>query len=184
MKGSLVVLVVLAMVAVSLPSHVRGQTPAPKIAYVDVGKVMLESEKGKEARKSLTDEFEKRKKEIAQRQDELQKMKDTLEKDTTIITPEARSEKEKQYQTKLKDYQRLASDYQSEIQQKDRELTQKVLKDLEEIIKDMGEQDKYTVILEKSHSGILFGSPAIDITEKVIAQYNQTAKKKPASAKK
>ena len=183
MKRNLMVLAALAMVAVSIPSQVRGQTPTPKIAYVDLKKVIVESEKGKEARKSLTDEFEKRKKEIAQRQDELQKIKDTLEKDAMVITPEARTEKEKQYQTKLKDYERLASDYQSEIQQKDQELTQRVVKDLEEIIKDMGEQDKYTVILEKNHSGILFASPAIDITEKVIAQYNQTAKKKPAAKK-
>jgi len=184
MKGSLGVIVVLAMVAVSLPSQVMGQTPALKIAYVDVKRVMLESETGKEARKILSDEFEKRKKEITRRQDELQKIRDTIEKDATIITPEARSEKEKQYQTKLKDYQRLASDYQSEIQQKDRELTQKVLKDLTEVIKGMGEQVKYTIILERSQSGILFGSPAIDLTEKVIAQYNRTANKKPATTKK
>lgn len=184
MKRSLVALVVLAMVAVSMPFQARGETPALKIAYVDLKRVMLESEKGKEARKGLTDEFEKRKKEIAQKQGELQKIKDALEKGADMMTPEARSEKEKQYQTKLKNYQRIANDYQSEIQQKDQELTQKVLKELEEIIKGMGDQDRYTLILEKNHAGILFGLPAIDITEKVIAQYNQTAKKKPATPKK
>ena len=144
---------VLAMVAVSMPFQARGETPALKIAYVDLKRVMLESEKGKEARKGLTDEFEKRKKEIAQKQGELQKIKDALEKGADMMTPEARSEKEKQYQTKLKNYQRIANDYQSEIQQKDQELTQKVLKELEEIIKGMGDQDRYTLILEKNHAG-------------------------------
>ena len=50
------------------------------MAYIDLQRVMLESERGKEARKSLTEELEKRKKEMNQKQDELQKMKDSLEK--------------------------------------------------------------------------------------------------------
>jgi outer membrane protein len=178
----MVTLAVLAMVAVFLPFQAKGQTPAVKVAYVDLQKVMMESEKGKDARKSLTDDFEKRKKEISQKQDELQKMKDALEKQVATITPEARAEKEKQYQNKLKDYQRIATDYQTELQQKDQDLTRRILKDLEEIVKSMGEAEKYTVIFERSQAGILFAAPSIDITDKVIAQYNQTAKKKPAAA--
>lgn len=183
MKRSLVALTALAMLAVFVPFQAKGQTPATKIGYVDLQKVMMESEKGKDARKSLTEDFERRKKEITQKQDELQKMKDALEKQTATITPEARSEKEKQYQTKLKEYQRIATDYQTELQQKDQELTRKILKDLEEIVKGMGESEKYTIIFERSQAGILFVTSAIDITEKVIAQYNQTAKKKPAPKK-
>jgi outer membrane protein len=173
MKRSAVALAALVTVIVFLPFQVKGQTPPLKIAYVDLQKVMLESEKGKEARKALSDEFEKRKKEIAQRQDELQK-----------ITPEARAEKEKQYQAKLKDYQRVGDDYSAELRQKDHELTQKILKDLEEVVKGMGESEKYTFIFEKTHSGILYATPSIDITDKVITLYNQSAKKKPAPASK
>ena len=111
-------------------------------------------------------------------------MKDALEKQTATITPEARADKEKQYQAKLKDYQRVGGDYQTELQQKDQELTQKILKELEEVVKGMGESEKYTIIFEKTHSGILFVTPAIDITDKVISLYNQSAKKKPAAPKK
>ena len=171
------------MIVVFVPIQAKGQTPAAKIAYVDLQKVMMESEKGKEAKKSLQDEFQKRQKEITQKQDELQKMKDAIEKQTATMTPEARAEKEKQYQSKLKDYQRIGSDYQAELQQKDQEVSQKILKDLEEIIKSLGEGEKYAMILEKTQAGILFGSPSVDITDKVIAQYNQVAKKKPAPRK-
>jgi outer membrane protein len=183
MNRILTALAALTIIVVFVPFQAKAQTPAVKVAYVDLQKVMVESEKGKDAKKNLNDEVEKRKKDVGQRQDELQKMKDTLEKQTATITPEARAEKEKQYQTKLKDYQRIATDYQTELQQKDQELTQRILKDLEDIIKGMGEGEKYTIILEKNQAGILFASPAIDITDKVIAQYNQAAKKKPAPKK-
>ena len=111
-------------------------------------------------------------------------MKDALEKQAAMITPEARADKEKQYQTHLKDYQRITTDYQTELQQKDQEFTQKILKDLEELIKTLGETEKYTLILEKTQGGILFASPSVDITDKVIAMYNESLKRKPAAPKK
>lgn len=173
----LVIFAALAML-VFLPFSAKAQSSAVKIGYVDLQRVMLESEKGKEAKKSLTDEVEKLKKQLNQKQDDLQKTKDALEKQTATITPEARADKEKQYQNKLKDYQRLANDYQTELQQKDMEFTQKILKDLEDIIKAMGENDKYTLILEKSQAGILFATPAADVTDRVISLYNDSTKKK------
>ena len=91
-----------------------------------------------------------------------------------------RADKEKQYQTKLKDYQRAANDFETELRQKDMEFTSKILKDLEEIIRKLGETEKYSLILEKSQAGILYATPAIDITDKVIASFNDSSKKKPA----
>jgi outer membrane protein len=176
----LVIFLALAMV-VLLPFYAMAQAAAPKIGYIDLQRVMLESEKGKDAKKSLTDEVEKLKKNLNQKQDDLQKMKDALEKQGVTITPDARAEKEKQYQAKLKDYQRLANDYQGELQQKDMEFTQKILKDLEELIKGMGESEKFTLILEKSQAGILFATPAADVTDRVITLYNESTKKRPAA---
>ena len=148
------------------------------IAYVDLQRVMVESNKGKEAKQTLTQEADRLKKTLDGKQDELQKMKDAIEKQGTTITPEARAEKEKQYQGKLKDYQRLANDYQTEMQQKDMELTQKMLKELEGVIKSLGEKEKYTVIVEKSQ--VLYAAPTVDITNKVINSFNEATKKKPA----
>jgi outer membrane protein len=147
------------------------------IGYVDLQRVMLESEKGKEAKKTLTEEANKMKKTLDAKQEELQKMKDALERQGATITAEARAEKEKQYQTKLRDYQRAYSDYQAELQQKDMELTQGILREIEEVIKALGEKEKFTIIFEKNQAGILFATPAIDITDKVIKQYNEMTKR-------
>jgi outer membrane protein len=163
------------------PLLARAQSSSIKFAFIDLQKVMIESDKGKLARKSLSEELEKRKKELSQKQGDLQKLKDSLEKQAAMITPEARAEKEKHYQTQLKDYQRLTNDYQTELQQKDQEFTQKILKDLEELIKTMGENEKYTVILEKTQGGILYASASVDITDRVIAAYNEWSKRKPAA---
>jgi len=174
-KAGFIVLMVVLFLA---PFVVYSQTA--NIVYVDMQKVMLESDKGKEAKKTLTSEADRLKKALDSKQEELQKLKDALEKQSATITPEARVEKEKQYQNKLKDYQRLYNDYQTDLQQKDMELTQRILKDIEEIIMNIGEKEKYTMILEKNQAGILFANPAVDITNKVINLYNEKLKKTPA----
>ena len=111
-------------------------------------------------------------------------MKDTLDKQGSMITPDARAEKEKQYQAKLKDYQRLVGDADGEMQQKEMELVQKIAKEVAEVVKDLGEKEKYTLIVEKGQGGVLYGSPAIDITAKVLATYNESLKKKTSPPKK
>ncbi len=181
MKKYLAVIVLVLMIGV--PYRLTAQTPPQKIAYIDLQKVMMESEKGKEARKNLADEFDKAKKNLVQKQDDLQKMKDALEKQATTMTPEARADREKQYQSKLKDYQRMQSDYEGELRQKDQEFSQKILKELEEVVKGLGESEKYTLILERTQAGILFGSPTVDVTDKVIVLYNESTKKKTTSKK-
>jgi outer membrane protein len=165
-----------------VPLHGKAQAPPVKIGFVDLQRVMLESEKGKVAKKTLSDELEKLKKNLTQKQDELQKLKDTLDKQSALITQEARAEKEREYQTKLKDYQTLANDYQRDMQHQDREFTQKILKELDDVIKGIGDRDKYTLILERSQGAILFAPTTIDLTDKVISLYNEASKE--ASKKK
>lgn len=175
MKKVLLCVMVVAMLLV--PFVAKSQTL--NIAYVDVQKVLMESERGKEARNTLSKEVEKLKKTLDDKQSELQNMKDAIEKQGATITADARAEKERQYQSKLKDYQRVYNDYQGELQQKDMELTQKIFKEVEEVVKGLGDREKYTIVLEKSQ--VLFASPTIDITNKVITLYNETAKKKSAN---
>jgi outer membrane protein len=179
MKHLMLAVALVAMLFLPLTS--RSQTAG--IGYVDIQRVMLESDKGKEAKKALTEEADKLKKTLDGKQEELQKMKDTIEKQSATITPDARAEKEKQYQAKLKDYQRIYQDYQAELQQKDQEFTQRILKEVEEIIRNLGEKEKYTFIFEKNQAGILFATPAVDVTPKVITLYNEAARKKAAPKK-
>jgi len=181
MKKLFVCLVLVAVML--LPVQLRAQT-AVKIGTIDLQRVMMESEKGKQAKKVLTDEAEKLKKTLSAKQDELQKLKDAVEKQGATITPEARADKEKQYQAKLKDYQRIAGDYQTELQQKDAEYSQRILKELEEIVKNLATTQGYTVILERGQAGVLFAAPSIDMSDQIIKLYNASGTKGAAPAKK
>ncbi|MCX7965959.1 MAG: OmpH family outer membrane protein [Syntrophorhabdaceae bacterium] len=148
------------------------------IAYVDIGKVIMESDKGKQAKKTMDDEIAKIRKELSNKQKELQELKDSIDKQGAALKPEAREEKQKLYNKKLKDYQNLENEYQGDMQQKIAEFEQNLVNEIMEVIKKIGEQDKYTIILQRHPAIILYATPGIDITNKVIEAYNKMAKEK------
>jgi outer membrane protein len=182
-----VISVVMIALSVLFVSAFSADAQYSRIALVDLQKVILESEKGKEARKALTDELDRLKKDLVARQGELQRMKNAAEQQDPMIL-DARPEKDKQYRRKLQEYQNLSEDYQAELKAKDRELTGRILKEVKEVIKNTGVKDKYTLIVAKSRSDdsvILFMDPAIatiDISEEVIREYNNFTKTQTTSA--
>lgn len=168
---------VFALVAVMFLAGAMKSEAQSGIVYVDLQKVMLDSDKGKQTKQTLTNEANRVKANLDARQTELQKLKDSLEKQAATMTPDTRAAKEREYQTKLKDYQRLANDSQTELQQKEMEHIQRILREVEGVVREMAAKEKYLLILERNQSGVLYGNPAIDITGKVITAYNESVKR-------
>jgi outer membrane protein len=147
-----------------------------KIAYVDIQKALNLCEAGKSAKKQITLEVERMRKNFAGKQKELEKVKEDLEKRGLVLSEAAREEKARDYQAKTRDLQRMERDYQEELQRKDRELTESILRKLEVVVKKMGEDGKYTLILERNQGGIIYASDALDLTDELIKIFDQKGK--------
>jgi outer membrane protein len=147
-----------------------------KIAYVDIQKALNLCEAGKAAKKQITLEVERMRKNFAGKQKELEKLKEDLEKRGLVLSEAAREEKARDYQAKTRDLQRMERDYQEELQRKDRELTESILRKLEGVVKKMGEDGKYTLILERNQGGIIYASDALDLTDELIKIFDQKGK--------
>jgi len=147
-----------------------------KIAYVDIQKALNLCEAGKAAKKQITLEVERMRKNFAGKQKELEKLKEDLEKRGLVLSEAAREEKARDFQAKTRDLQRMERDYQEELQRKDRELTESILRKLEVAVKKMGEDGKYTLILERNQGGIIYASDALDLTDELIKIFDQKGK--------
>jgi outer membrane protein len=137
---------------------------------------MNECQAGIEAKKAIAKEMEKLQKLFAERQRELQTMKESLEKQAPMLKPEARATKEKDFQAKVRDYQRWLDDNQKEIQQKGQEIERTIAQGLQGVIKKIGEEEGYTLVLEKNENIVLFSSKAIDLTDRVIKAFDAQKK--------
>ena len=147
-----------------------------KIAYVDMQKALNQSEVGKEAKKTITQEVEKMEKSFSGKQKELEKLREDLEKRGAVMSETVRKEKERDYQARLRDLQRLQRDYEDDLRRKDRELTERILKDLDGIVKKIGEERKFTIILEKNQPAVVYISNTLDLTDEVIKILNEKRK--------
>lgn len=147
-----------------------------KIGYVDIQRAVNDCQAGKEAKKTITKEFEKYQRLGAEKQKELQTMKEAFEKQAPMLNPDARTAKEKEYQSKLRDLQRWAEDSQNEINQKRMELERTISSGLQKVIQKMGAEDGYTLVLEKNETIVLYASKAIDLTERVIKLFDAQKK--------
>lgn len=144
-----------------------------KIGFVDLQRALNESERGKTARDEFRGQVDKLQSSLKRQKDDLEGLKEQLEKKAAVMKDEERANLEEDYRKKLRDFERSYKDTQADLQRKDAELTNDILKDLQEIIREYGESEGYTVILETSGGGFLYGVKSADITETVLEQYNQ-----------
>ena len=143
-----------------------------KVGCVDIQRAVNESNAGKEAKKALGKEIEKFQRQIGDKQNELQTMKESLEKQGPMLTPEVRATKEKDYQNRLREFQRWGEDNQNELNQKRGEMERVIAIALQKVIKKLGEDEGYTLILEKNENIVFHASKSIDITDRVIKIYD------------
>jgi outer membrane protein len=143
-----------------------------KIGYVDLQKALNLSVAGKAAKEKISGKVKEYETIVESRQEELRKLKEELEKKALLLSETARADKERDYQQKLKEFQRFTKDIQEELQQQDADHTRRILEELFQVIKEVGEKEKYTLVLEKTESSILFADDQIDLTARIIKAYD------------
>ncbi len=144
-----------------------------KVGVVDLYRVLNESEEGKKAVNELQSMFDSRQKNLEEKQKKIQNLKDEYEKKRAVLSEEARKSKEDEIERLGRELQRTAADYQVEIQKKQNEITQSMLKDIRQIINDFAKKEGYSLILEKVEQIVIYSTPEVDITDKIIALFNQ-----------
>ena len=117
--------------------------------------------------------LESRQKTLEEKQKKIQSLKEELEKKRSVLSEDARKAKEEEIERLGRDFQRTAADYQVELQKKQNEITQSMLKEIRQLINDFAQKEGYNLIFEKAEQIILFATPEVDITDKIISLFNQ-----------
>lgn len=147
-----------------------------KLGSVDIQKVLLLSDAGKNAKEQLALKANKYEGEKNSREEELKKLKAELEKQSVLLSESARGAKEKDYQQKLKEYQRFLKDAQDDLQAKNDELTSRLVDEIVKVIQDYGKKNDFTFIFVKNE-GMIYLDEKADMTDEVLKIYNAAKKK-------
>jgi len=146
-----------------------------KIGFIDVQRIISESQAGKKAKDRFQAQVKKAETDVQEERQDLERLKNDLDKKGPLLKDEERRNLEADLQKRSVILQRTLGDYQQDLQRRNNEMMAEILKELEQVVTEVGKADKFTLILERSQ--ILYSDQAIDITNKVIDVYNSRMKK-------
>ncbi len=148
-----------------------------KIAVINLQTVLETSKIGKAAQEKLKAERDKLEADLKQKGSELQELEKRLQRESMVMSKEAREEKERELRIKASDFQALQKKYRSDLQDLERDLMGELQKEISALVDEIGKKEGYTLII--SSIGVLYHQPAVDITQRLVAELNARGGKKP-----
>jgi outer membrane protein len=145
-----------------------------KIGVVNLQRVVNESEAGKKATSQLEAVIKERQAKIDEKQVEFEKLQKEMEQKATVLSEDAMKKRKEEIQKKERDLKRLISDSNAELQKLQREKQLGIQKELDALITKIGKDNGYTIILP--NEVVLYYDDAMDMTDLVIKDYDETAK--------
>jgi outer membrane protein len=152
-----------------------------RIGFVDLQKAIRDSHAGKRARAQFQTVIKKIEAGLLKEKQDLERLKSDIEKKGLLLKGEERRSMEKEFQRRARDYQREMNDTREELRQREVDMTNAILKELEKVVTKIGEQEKFTLILERSQ--VLYTDQGVDITDKVIESFDRRVGKKVSKSK-
>lgn len=165
----------LVVAALALSASFVSAQERVKIGFIDIQRVIAESQAGKRAKDRFLAQVKKAEADLQKERQDLERLRNDIDKKGPLLKEEERRNMEGDLQKRSVNLQRTQGDYQQDLRQKENQMMSDILKELEVIVNEVGKTDKFTLILERSQ--ILYSDQGIDITNRVIETFNSRAKK-------
>ncbi len=175
MKKALVTIFLSTSLATGVPVAGYGAPPASQqsfaVYYVDMQRIINESDKGKQAKALLEKQIAQAKEKIKEMQKEIEKLKQKL--NSPVLSKEEKSKLEEELQQKIRDLQRYQQDEQIKIMNLEQKYTMQIIKEVVKLIKNYQKEKHLPMIVDVREAGIIAASPKYDLTSTIIKLYNQ-----------
>jgi outer membrane protein len=144
------------------------QAQEMKIGYVNSDKVLRDALPARAAYTKIEAEFGKRDKELTDMAGRLKSAADKLDKEGPTLSEIERVRRQRELVDQEREIQRKRREYQEDLNQRRNEEMASLVDRANKIIKQIADQDKYDLIVQE----VIFASPRIDITDRVIKALN------------
>ena len=138
-----------------------------KVGYVDARRLLEESPQAEKASKMLKDEFGAREATLSDSQKELDKLQDKLQRDGDIMSESERKKLGIDILTKQRELRRKQEEFRQDITIRQNDAMGGLQDTIREAIQGIGRKEGYDIIF---YEGISYANPALDLTDKVLAE--------------
>ena len=142
-----------------------------KIGVVDFQQVIQESDAGKQVQERIQKQGREMEAELQDLGQQIENLQKQLSRDSMVMSKEKRQEKQREMEIKRYDFQSKKKEYENEFRQMQSELVGRMQEEILAIAEEIGKKEGYLLIVEKNAA--VYYPDSIEITDKVIKQYNQ-----------
>ena len=159
------------------------QAPS-KIATIDIQQAIANSEEGKRESSVLNAKATAKRAELEKIQKDIESMQKQLQDQATTLNDDAKAQLARQIDQKNKDLQRQQQDAQEEFQNLSNEIVSRIGRKMLKVIEQYASEQGDTAVFDVSspQSGVLWYTPASNITTEIIRRYDAASAPKPAAA--
>ncbi len=143
-----------------------------KIGVVDLQRILTESEAGKDIQAQLQEKGREMETDIRALGNEIEELNEKLSREAMVMSRKKREEKQRELDIKKYDFQSKQKKYQSQLREIEGKLLEKLQTDVFGLAEEIGKNEGYLLIIEKGAA--LYYPNSIDITDKLIAKYNES----------
>ena len=147
-----------------------------KFAYVDLQRALSETKEGQDAKKRLQKVLEDKQKDLDKEQEALKKEKENLDKQAAVMSEETRTQKMGEFQQKLMTVAQKYEKGKQEMAAQERNELQSIFKKMDPIIATIAQREGFTMVFEKTDSGLVYAPAALDLTNELVRTFNEQNK--------
>jgi outer membrane protein len=167
-------IIFLSILLLSLPCSVLAKT-SMKVGIIDMQRFQEESKRFQKIRADLKKKFETLQKKLDKEKVELAKIEEDFKKQSMMLSLDAKEDKQKEMERKRRYYKYLYTEYTQEMKDAELDARKRVGKEVEKLVGNMGQKGDYVLIFERQAPGLIYYSDALDITDKVVKAYDESA---------
>lgn len=152
-----------------------------KIGVVNLQRVLNESDFGKQAKSSIEEIYKQKGALIESKASEKEKLTKDLEKQGMALSDDERKKRIDELDSLDSELKHMISDAETYMQKLDRQKKEEFVKVIDKIVGNYGKGEGYTMIVPSD--AVIYSQDGMDITDKIMALFNEAYKNKLASDK-
>ena len=142
------------------------------IGFVSLERILREAPVAQRAQKKIEQEFSKRDRELAATAEQLKKAQESFERNAMTMSESDRQRSEKEFNELNREFQRKQRQFREDLAQRRNEELGAVIERANRAVKVIAEAEKLDVVFQNEN--VVWASPRIDITDKVIKALEDT----------
>jgi outer membrane protein len=143
-----------------------------KIGFVDLQKILEDSEASKTAQMELNKTGKQMEADLNEKGMEIEEIEKVIKLESLALNQAGWEEKQREKRNEIGKFKALRQKYLDDYKTLEKRIARRIQNEVVDIAQDIGKKEGFAMIVEKRMGGVIYAPSSFDITDAVIRIYN------------